>query len=340
MLVVAFALAGHVDVDLSYEPLGLDPNGEPVYLEDIWPSEEDIEAAVSRHLKKEFFGLEYGRIFDGDEFWRELPDVESVAYAWDDASTYIKKPPYFDGFDMAVPETKDIDGARALMVLGDTVTTDHISPAGAIPEDYPAGKYLVSLGVEPEAFNSYGARRGNHEVMMRGTFGNIRIKNRLVDGKEGSYTRKFPEDQERFVYDAAMAYREENTPLIVLAGVEYGTGSSRDWAAKGSNLLGVRAVIARSFERIHRSNLVGMGVLPLVFAEGESADSLGLDGTETFSIAGVGDISPRKELTVRAAKAGGGEVVFTATARLDSEVEVAYFRNGGILPYVLRKMMG
>jgi aconitate hydratase len=340
MLVVAFALAGHVDVDLSYEPLGLDPNGEPVYLEDIWPSEEDIEAAVSRHLKKEFFGVEYGRIFDGDEFWRELPDVESVAYAWDDASTYIKKPPYFDGFDMAVPETKDIDGARALMVLGDTVTTDHISPAGAIPEDYPAGKYLVSLGVEPEAFNSYGARRGNHEVMMRGTFGNIRIKNRLVDGKEGSYTRKFPEDQERFVYDAAMAYREENTPLIVLAGVEYGTGSSRDWAAKGSNLLGVRAVIARSFERIHRSNLVGMGVLPLVFAEGESADSVGLDGTETFSIAGVGDISPRKELTVRAAKAGGGEVVFTATARLDSEVEVAYFRNGGILPYVLRKMMG
>ncbi len=340
MLVVAFALAGHVDVDLSYEPLGLDPNGEPVYLEDIWPSEEDIEAAVSRHLKKEFFGVEYGRIFDGDEFWRELPDVESVAYAWDDASTYIKKPPYFDGFDMAVPETKDIEGARALMVLGDTVTTDHISPAGAIPKDYPAGKYLVSLGVEPEAFNSYGARRGNHEVMMRGTFGNIRIKNRLVDGKEGSYTRKFPEDQERFVYDAAMAYREEKTPLVVLAGVEYGTGSSRDWAAKGSNLLGVRAVIARSFERIHRSNLVGMGVLPLVFAEGESADSLGLDGTETFSIAGVGDISPRKELTVRAAKAGGGEVVFTVTARLDSEVEVAYFRNGGILPYVLRKMMG
>ncbi len=340
MLVVAFALAGHVDVDLSYEPVGLDPNGEPVYLEDIWPSEEEIEAAVSRHLKKEFFAVEYGRIFDGDEFWRELPDVESVAYAWDDASTYIKKPPYFDGFDMAVPETKDIEGARALMVLGDTVTTDHISPAGAIPKDYPAGKYLVSLGVEPEAFNSYGARRGNHEVMMRGTFGNIRIKNRLVDGKEGSYTRKFPEDQERFVYDAAMAYREEKTPLIVLAGVEYGTGSSRDWAAKGSNLLGVRAVIARSFERIHRSNLVGMGVLPLVFAEGESADSLGLDGTETFSIAGVGDISPRKELTVRAAKAGGGEVVFTVTARLDSEVEVAYFRNGGILPYVLRKMMG
>ncbi len=339
MLVVAFALAGHVDIDLSFEPVGLDPNGEPVYLDDIWPSDEEIKTAVSRHLKNEFFTIEYGRIFDGDEFWQKLPDVQSVSYAWDDASTYIKEPPYFKGFDMAVPETTDIEGAKALMVLGDTVTTDHISPAGAIPKDYPAGQYLVSLGVEPEQFNSYGARRGNHEVMMRGTFGNIRIKNHLVGDKEGSFTRKFPEGEEGFVYDVAMAYQKENTTLVVLAGKEYGTGSSRDWAAKGSNLLGVRAVICQSFERIHRSNLVGMGVLPLVFADGESVDTLGLDGTETFSISGVRDIGPRNQLEVKAVKSDGAEVSFTVTARLDSDVEVAYFKNGGILPFVLRKMM-
>ncbi|MGD9015778.1 MAG: aconitate hydratase AcnA [Desulfobacterales bacterium] len=339
MLVVAFALAGHVDVDLSYEPVGLDPNGEPVYLDDLWPSDEEIKTAVSRHLKNEFFTIEYGRIFDGDEFWQKLPDVQSVSYAWDDASTYIKEPPYFKGFDMAVPETTDIEGAKALMVLGDTVTTDHISPAGAIPKDYPAGQYLISLGVGPEQFNSYGARRGNHEVMMRGTFGNIRIKNHLVGDKEGSFTRKFPEGEEGFVYDVAMAYQKEDTPLVVLAGKEYGTGSSRDWAAKGSNLLGVRAVICQSFERIHRSNLVGMGVLPLVFADGDSVDTLGLDGTETFSISGVRDIAPRNQLAVKAVKSDGTEVSFTVTARLDSDVEVAYYKNGGILPYVLRKMM-
>lgn len=340
MLVVAFALAGHVDIDMSYEPVGIDPNGDPVYLEDIWPTNEEIEAAVQAHLKTSFFEIEYGRIFDGDEFWRELPDVKSVTYAWEESSTYIKRPPYFDGFDMAVSESEDIVDARALMVLGDTVTTDHISPAGAIPKDYPAGQYLISQGVVPEAFNSYGARRGNHEVMMRGTFGNIRIKNRLVDEKEGSFTRKFPEDAESFVYEAAMGYQKEKTPLVVLAGKEYGTGSSRDWAAKGSNLLGVRAVIAQSFERIHRSNLVGMGVLPLVFQDGDNVDALGLDGTESFSVAGISDISPRKALEVNAVKSDGSTVTFTVTARLDSDVEVAYFRNGGILPYVLRKMMG
>jgi aconitate hydratase len=339
MLVVAFALAGHVDVDLSFEPVGLDPNGEPVYLEDIWPGNEEIEALAAKHVKEEFFAIEYGRIFDGDEFWRELPDVRSVTYAWDGQSTYIKRPPYFEGFDLKAPPVEDVQAARALMVLGDTVTTDHISPAGAIPKAYPAGQYLVSLGVAPEDFNSYGARRGNHEVMMRGTFGNIRIKNQLVGGKEGSYTRKFPEGEERYVYEAAMAYQVEKAPLIVLAGKEYGTGSSRDWAAKGSNLLGVRAVIAKSFERIHRSNLVGMGVLPLVFADDQGAAALGLSGEETFTIAGLGAIAPRQRLTVKAVKPDGTSVAFEVTARLDTEVEVDYFRHGGILPFVLRKLM-
>jgi len=339
MLVVAFALAGHIDVDLTYEPLGLDPNGAPVYLDDIWPKNEEITALMADHVKQAFFELEYGRIFDGDEFWRDLPDVRSITYAWDETSTYIKNPPYFENFSMAPEAPRNIENARVLAVVGDTVTTDHISPAGAIPKGYPAGQYLISKGVDPADFNSYGSRRGNHEVMMRGTFGNIRLKNRLVDGKEGSYTLKFPENQERFVYDAAMAYKEANTPLLVLAGKEYGTGSSRDWAAKGSNLLGVKAVIARSFERIHRSNLVGMGVLPLVFKNGDSVESLGLDGTETYSISGIAEITPRKALAVKAVKADGSEVEFKVGTRLDSEIEVDYFKHGGILPYVLRKMI-
>jgi aconitate hydratase len=339
MLVVAFALAGHVDLDLAYEPVGIDPNGEPVYLEEIWPSEAEIEELIGAHLKPEFFELEYGRIFDGDEFWRALPDVRSVTFAWDAASTYIKKPPYFEGFRMEAEPPGDIAGARALLVLGDTVTTDHISPAGAIPKAYPAGRHLVDQGVAPADFNSYGSRRGNHEVMMRGTFGNIRIKNRLVGGKEGSFTRLFPDGAERFVYEAAMAYREAGTPLIVLAGKEYGTGSSRDWAAKGTHLLGVKAVIARSFERIHRSNLVGMGVLPLVFEEGQDAGTLGLDGSETFAVAGIAAIAPRRRLTVSARREDGREIAFAAVARLDTEIEVEYFRHGGILPFVLRKML-
>ena len=338
MLVVAFALAGHIDVDLGYEPVGLDPNGEPVYLDDIWPTFEEIKSLVAKHVKKEFYKLEYGRIFDGDEFWRALPDVASVTYAWDDASTYIKNPPYFENFDLQAPPTSDIEDARVLAVVGDTVTTDHISPAGAIPEEYPAGKYLISKGVAPADFNSYGSRRGNHEVMMRGTFGNIRLKNKLVGSKEGSYTLKFPSGTEAFIYNAAMDYKTQNTPLVVLAGKEYGAGSSRDWAAKGSNLLGVRAVITESFERIHRSNLVGMGVLPCMFQDGETAESLGLDGSETFFISGIADITPRKKLSVRARKSDGGEITFKVLARLDTEVEVDYFKNGGILPYVLRKM--
>jgi len=339
MLVVAFALAGHIDVDLTYEPLGLDPNGEPVYLEDIWPKNEEIADLIAAHVKQEFFELEYGRIFDGDEFWRGLPDVASITYAWDETSTYIKNPPYFENFSLEPEPIRDIEKARVLALLGDTITTDHISPAGAIPKDYPAGKYLVSKGVDPADFNSYGSRRGNHEVMMRGTFGNIRLKNRLVDGKEGSYTLKFPDKEERYIYDAAMAYKDAAEPLMVLAGREYGAGSSRDWAAKGSNLLGVKAVIARSFERIHRSNLVGMGVLPLVFKGEDSAESLGLDGTEIYSIKGIEDISPRKDLQVKAVKADGGAVEFTVGTRLDSEIEVDYFKHGGILPYVLRKMI-
>ncbi len=339
MLVVAFALAGHIDVDLTFEPVGLDPNGEPVYLEDIWPTNEEIEELVRAHLKKEFYEIEYGRIFDGDEFWRDLPEVKSMTYTWDDQSTYIKNPPYFEDFRSEPKPTADIMGARVLAVLGDTVTTDHISPAGAIPEAYPAGQYLVAQGVDAAQFNSYGSRRGNHEVMMRGTFGNIRLKNQLVGGKEGSFTLKFPQGTETTMYDAAMAYKKEGTPLVVLGGREYGAGSSRDWAAKGSNLLGVRAVITQSFERIHRSNLVGMGVLPLVFEEGDSVDGLGLAGDEVFTITGIEDIQPRKTLQVRAEKADGTVITFNVLARLDSEVEVDYFRHGGILPFVLRKLM-
>ena len=339
MLVVAFALAGRIDIDLSIEPVGLDPNGEPVYLEDIWPQNKEIEALMKQHVKKDFFKLEYGRIFDGDEFWQGLPDVESITYAWDETSTYIKNPPYFENFSLDPPKTNDLENARVLAFVGDTITTDHISPAGAIPEEYPAGQYLIAKGVTAAEFNSYGSRRGNHEVMMRGTFGNIRLKNKLVDAKEGSYTLKFPEETEMYVYDAAMAYQGERTPLIVLGGKEYGAGSSRDWAAKGSNLLGVAAVITQSYERIHRSNLVGMGVLPLMFMPGENAESLGLEGTETYSISGLEDIQPRQKLEVRAVKADNKEIKFNVTVRLDTDIEVDYYKGGGILPYVLRKLV-
>ena len=340
MLVVIFGLAGRVDIDLTIEPVGIDPNGQPVYLEDLWPAHEQIDALVKAHVTRDFYEKEYARIFDGDRFWKALDIAESTTFAWNEASTYIKNPPYFEGFSLTPQKPGDIADARAFLVLGDTVTTDHISPAGAIPEDYPAGRYLIDHGVPADQFNSYGSRRGNHEVMMRGTFGNIRIKNQLVAPKQGSYTLKFPEKKELFNYDAAMAYQAEGTPLIVLGGKEYGTGSSRDWAAKGTTLLGIRAVIAESYERIHRNNLVGMGVLPLVFADGENAASLGLDGSETFSISGVGDMTPRKKLQVKAVKADGSEITFTVTSRLDTEVDVDYFDHGGILPCVIRKMLG
>jgi len=339
MLVVAFALAGRIDTDLYAEPVGIDPNGEPVYMGEIWPDHTEIAGLVSAHVKQEFYREEYGRIFEGDEFWQELDVAESTTYGWDETSTYIKNPPYFENFSRDAGIPSDIVGAQTLLVLGDTVTTDHISPAGAIPAEYPAGKYLISKSVPPGAFNSYGSRRGNHEVMMRGTFGNIRIKNSLVDPKEGSFTLKFPDKKEMFIYEAAMEYKEEGTPLIVLGGKEYGAGSSRDWAAKGSNLLGVEAVITGSYERIHRSNLVGMGVLPLVFKEGDSWTSLGLDGSEVFSISGIQDITPRKTLQVKAVKEDGTKLSFEVTARLDTVVDVEYFLNGGILPYVLRKLI-
>jgi aconitate hydratase len=339
-LVVAFALAGRIDIDLTTEPLGVGKDGAAVYLKDVWPSDAEIEAMVQRHVKPAFFEKEYSRIFAGDDFWHALDAAESTTFNWDAASTYIKKPPYFDNFSLDLSPIGEIEKARALLLLGDSVTTDHISPAGAIPPHYPAGKYLIDEGVAPNEFNSYGSRRGNHEVMMRGTFGNIRIKNLLVAPKEGSFTLKLPGGKEMPVYDAAMAYLDAATPLIVLGGREYGTGSSRDWAAKGTNLLGVKAVIAESFERIHRSNLVGMGVLPLVFKPGETWRTLGLSGLETFFVRGIENMQPRKALHVQAVQADGRETAFEVIARLDTDVDVDYFLHGGILPYVLRKLAG
>ena len=339
ILVVAFAIAGRIDIDLSIEPLGLDKDGVPVYLNDIWPSEDDIESLVKKHVSKAFFQQEYGKIFDGDQFWHSLDVTESATFSWDEASTYIKKPPFFKDFSLDRSEPLNVDDAGVLLVLGDSVTTDHISPAGAISPDYPSGKYLIEKNVTPETFNSYGSRRGNHEVMMRGTFGNIRIKNKLVSPKEGSFTLKFPNKEEKFIYDAAMEYIEEGRALVVLGGKEYGTGSSRDWAAKGTALLGVKAVMAASFERIHRSNLVGMGVLPLVFKENENPDSFGLTGSETFFIRGIEDMHPRKVLSVKAVKEDGSEINFEVIARLDTDIDVDYYENGGILQYVLRKIL-
>jgi len=339
MLVVAFAIAGRIDIDLTTEPLGLDSEGKPVYMKDIWPTAAEIESLIHQHVKQQYFKEEYAKIFDGDQFWRKLPVTESTTFAWQDPSTYIRKPPYFHEFALDIAPPTDVQNAGVLLILGDSLTTDHISPAGAIPPDYPAGKYLIEKNVAPADFNSYGSRRGNHEVMMRGTFGNIRIKNRLVYPKEGSYTLKFPARQEMFVYDAAMQYMAETKPQVVLGGKEYGTGSSRDWAAKGSQLLGIKAVIAESYERIHRSNLVGMGVLPLTFKGGDSWENLGLDGSETITITGIANIEPRKTLLVKAVKPDGSDIEFEVTARLNTDIDVEYFKHGGILPYVLRKIL-
>ncbi len=339
MLVVVFALAGRIDIDLSRDPVTYDPNGAPVYLKDLWPSKAQIQDLVAKHVKQEFYATEYGQIFEGDEFWQSLSIKESTNYQWQSESTYIRRPPYFEGFSLDLTPPEDVKGARTLLLLGDTVTTDHISPAGAIPEEYPAGQYLVSQKVSPSDFNSYGSRRGNHEVMMRGTFGNIRIKNQLVQGKEGSYTVSFPGGEQNFIYDAAMAYQQTQTPLVVLAGKEYGTGSSRDWAAKGTDLLGIKAVIAESYERIHRSNLVGMGVLPLMFTNGHGWQKLGLEGSETVNIEGIQDMQPRKMLKATAIKSDGEQVSFDVMARLDTDVEVDYFLHGGILPFVIRKIL-
>ena len=339
VLVVIFALAGRIDIDLAAEPVGTDPLGRPVFFRDLWPSREEIDRLTARHVQARFFREEYRRIFAGDEFWRNLSVRASTTFAWDPASTYIKRPPFLEGISPTPPRPADILNAAVLLVLGDTVTTDHISPAGAIAQHSPAGRYLLELGVAQQDFNAYGTRRGNHEVMMRGAFANIRIKNLLVAPREGGLTRKFPEDREMTVFEAAAAYRAEGRPMIVLAGREYGTGSSRDWAAKGPSLLGVRAVIAESFERIHRSNLIGMGVLPIQFLEGENRTRLGLDGTETYDITGIAELRPRRRLAVRARRPDGGEIAFEAIARVDTEIELEYYVHGGILPYVLRNLL-
>jgi len=339
MLVVAFALAGRIDVDLFLEPVGIDPNGGPVHLKDIWPKASEIGQLVADHVKPKCFTAAYESIFYGDDFWRKLDTGRGTTFAWDKNSSYIKSPPYFDNMSKTPETCTNIKGARALLRLGDTVTTDHISPAGAIPEEYPAGQYLSSQGIGPADYNSYGSRRGNHDVMMRGTFGNVRLKNLLAPSTTGGFTKKLPENNQMYVFDAAMAYAAEKTPLVVLGGSAYGTGSSRDWAAKGTALLGVKAVIAKSFERIHRSNLLGMGVLPLIFKNGESCESLELDGFEIFSIIGIKDIKPQKTLTVNAEKTDGSTFSFEVMARLDTNVEVTYFKNGGILPFVLRKLL-
>ena len=341
MLVVAYAIAGRADINLLEEPLGLDRDGKPVYLRDIWPSMSEIREVIERSLTPELFKEKYANVFEGDERWRSLEAPSGDVFVWDPSSTYIREPPFFEGFSLEFEEPEDIIGARVLVLLGDRITTDHISPAGAILPGSPAGKYLIEKGVDPADFNTYGARRGNHEVMMRGTFANVRLKNLLVPGREGWWTRHLPSGDVMTVYDAAMRYKAEGTPLLVLAGKQYGAGSSRDWAAKGVYLLGVRAVIAESFERIHRSNLVGMGVLPLQFRPGEGWKTLGLDGTEVFDIVGISEgLKPRKELTVRANKPDGSTVEFKVIARLDTPIEVEYYRHGGILQYVLRKLLG
>jgi aconitate hydratase len=336
-LVVAYALAGSLDVDLSKDPLGQDKDGKPVYLKDIWPSNKEISDIIAGAINPEMFEKNYADVFKGDSRWNKIASPDGSVYKWDD-STYIKNPPYFDGMTMEIGKIEDIHGARVLGLFGDSITTDHISPAGSIKKDSPAGRFLISKGVEPKDFNSYGSRRGNDDVMVRGTFANIRIKNLMLDGVEGGYTLYVPNGEQLAIYDAAMKYKADKTPLIVIAGKEYGTGSSRDWAAKGTLLLGVKAVIAESFERIHRSNLVGMGVLPLQFKDGESAKSLGLTGKETFEITGLKD-GESKEATV-VAKGDGGEKKFTVKVLLLTPKEREFFRHGGILQYVLRQLAG
>jgi aconitate hydratase len=339
-LVVAYALAGTVDVDLTREPLGHGPNGEPVYLKDLWPTEAEVREVVNAAVGAEMFSEEYARVFDGDRLWQAVSSSTGDLYAWDPASTYVREPPFFQDLSPEPPGIQPLVGARVLAVFGDSITTDHISPAGSFRATSPAGTYLQGEGVKPEDFNSFGSRRGNHEVMMRGTFGNVRIRNRLVPDSEGGVTEHLPSGEVTSIYEAAMRYQTDGTPLVVIAGKDYGMGSSRDWAAKGTYLLGVRAVIAESFERIHRSNLVGMGVLPLQFAAGQTAASLGLTGRETYEIEGLGDdLAPGQELRVVASDQGGARKTFDAVLRVDTPVEMDYCRNGGILQTVLRKLL-
>ena len=338
-LVIAYALAGTMDFDFATQPLGRDEQGRDVFLADIWPDPAEVQATIDATIDRQMYTRDYADVFAGDERWRGLDTPEGETFAWDEESTYVRKAPFFEGLTMELTPVTDIRGARVLALLGDSVTTDHISPAGAIKSDSPAGRYLASRGVARRDFNSYGSRRGNHEVMIRGTFANIRLRNQLLDGVEGGYTRNFLTGEQESIFDASLAYRAAGVPLVVLGGKEYGSGSSRDWAAKGTALLGVRAVITESFERIHRSNLIGMGVVPLQFPDGESAASLGLDGTETFSVTGLTalneGVTPRT-VVVRAERADGSVVSFDATVRIDTPGEADYFRNGGILQYVLR----
>ena len=338
-LVVAYALAGTMDHDFEKDSLGNDKDGNPVLLKDIWPSAAEIQAVIDSSISSEMFTKDYATVFEGDHRWKSLDTPTGKTFEWDPQSTYVRKPPYFEGMPAQPEAVKDISGARVLAILGDSVTTDHISPAGNIKADSPAGKYLEAHGVDRKDFNSYGSRRGNHEVMIRGTFANIRLKNLLLDGVEGGFTRNFLNAGEQStIYDASVAYHAAGVPLVILAGKEYGSGSSRDWAAKGTALLGVRAVIAESFERIHRSNLIGMGVLPLQFVNGETAQSLGLKGDEVFSIAGVTALNSGaipKEVTVTA-----GDKTFTAKVRIDTPGEADYYRHGGIMQYVLRQLRG
>jgi aconitate hydratase len=339
LLVVAYAIAGRIDIDMTNEPLAYNDRNEPVYLKDIWPSDDEIHSTVSRVVKKEYYQRSYAEIFDGNEQWQNLSAPQTKAYKWDAASTYVKEAPFFVDLPEAVESIKPIVKGQALLVLGDSITTDHISPAGSFNEKSPAGQYLISRGIAKDQFNSYGSRRGNDEVMIRGTFANVRIKNQLAT-KEGGFTQHIPSKQEMTVYDAAMKYKETNTPLLVLAGKEYGSGSSRDWAAKGTFLLGIRAVIAESYERIHRSNLVGMGVLPLQFLEGESYTQLGLTGRETFDIPELTDtIKPAQQLTITATAEDGSSKQFNVKCRLDSKIEIDYYRNKGILQYMLRQFL-
>jgi aconitate hydratase len=342
-LVIAYALAGTMDFDFEAEALGQDADGGDVFLRDIWPAPEDVERTIAESINKEMFTEDYADVFAGDERWRSLPTPEGDTFAWNAESTYVRKPPYFEGMTAEPAPVGDIEGARVLAKLGDSVTTDHISPAGSIKADSPAGRYLQEHGIERRDFNSYGSRRGNHEVMIRGTFANIRLKNLLLDGVEGGFTRDFTQGGEQTtIYDAAQSYAGAGTPLVILAGKEYGSGSSRDWAAKGTSLLGVRAVIAESYERIHRSNLIGMGVIPLQFPQGENAESLGLAGTETFSISGITELNdgrtPRT-VHVTATAEDGTTKEFDAVVRIDTPGEADYYRNGGILQYVLRSLV-
>ena len=338
-LVVAYALAGRMDIDFNTEPIGVGVDG-PVFLRDIWPAPKEVEEEILRSVKADMFKHQYANVFDGDDNWRGLPVPEGDLYAWDANSTYVKNPPFFDGMTLTPPGVRPIQGARALAMLGDSITTDHISPAGSIPAASPAGKWLIARGVKTSEFNSYGARRGNHEVMMRGTFANIRLRNELAPGTEGGWTAVAPGADPATIYDASMEYQRQGIPLVIVAGKEYGTGSSRDWAAKGTLLLGVRSVIAESFERIHRSNLVGMGVLPLEMINGQTRQTLGLTGFEKFDIIGLSDeMKPRATLTVRATGSDGSVIEFQAQSRIDTPEELSYYRHGGILPYVLRQLV-